>query len=195
MKKRSSSEKRKQRGPSFPRIGNNQQKMFIFANVFMLLNKHFIKCQSDCIAAALAVLDRSVIHLPQKLFNDDENFLETNFNFFILKNQLGYLVESKTVGTLFSLVLPSNFESVNPNTVMSVCKIYSVLMMLSQRLGAASANSKHLNFSDIIAIGLAFNAELLYLLWKFINTFFDPNVYSQKTEYNSEEYNSYAHLI
>lgn len=62
-------------------------------------------------------------------------------------------------------------------------------------LSKNSAATKNLNFVDIISIGLAFNTDLLYNLWNFINTFFDPNMYSNKTEYNSEEYNSYAHLI
>jgi ubiquitin-protein ligase E3 C len=145
------------------------------------------------------VLDRSVIHLPEKLFSDDENYLDTNFNMFILKNQLNYLVDSKTVKTLFSLVLPANIggfsEEINPQSVMSLCKIYSVLMMLSQRSPNIMLNEKHLNFTDIISIGLAFNTDLLYTLWKFINCYFDPETYANKNEYNSEQYNAYAHLI
>lgn len=108
------------KGTLLPELQKNQQKMFIFANVFTLLNKHFIKSQTDCISSALAVLDKTVIHLPSKLFNEDENFLDKNFNFFLLKNQLGYLVDSKTVKTLFTLILPNSFESVNPSSVMSL---------------------------------------------------------------------------
>lgn len=183
------------KGTLLPESQKNEKKMFVFANIFVLLHKLFIKTGHDCISSALAVLDKSVIHLPQKLFSDEENFLDTNFNMFILKNQLGYLVDSNTVKTLFSLVLPSNFDTMNPQAVLSLCKIYSALMMLSQRGNNAPLNNKNLNFCDIISIGLAFNTDLLYTLWKFINTFFDPETYSKKTEYNSEEYNSYAHLI
>ena len=64
-------------------------------------------------------------------------------------------------------------------------------MMLSR----SNITTKNLNFNDIISIGLAFSSDLLYSLWQFINTYFDPETYAQKTEYNSEEYNSYAHLI
>jgi hypothetical protein len=64
-------------------------------------------------------------------------------------------------------------------------------MMLTKNVHS----TKHLNFTDTISIGLAFNTDILYSLWKFINTYYDPATYSKKTEYNSEAYNSYAHLI
>lgn len=134
------------------------------------------------------------MHLPEKLFSDEENYLETNFNMFILKNQLGYLVDSKTVKSLFSQVLPQDSDNIIDEAVISLCRIYSMLMMLSQRT-SNSLNHKNLNFVDIISIGLAFKTDLLYSLWKFINTYFDPSDYSIKTETNSEVYNTYAHLI
>ena len=183
------------KGTLLPENLKNEKKMFIFANVFVLLNRVFIKSAQECLSSALAVLDSCVIHLPQKLFSDEENYLDTNFNMFILKNQLDYLVDSKTVKSLFTFVLPTNFENLNPAAVMSICKIYSVLMMLSQRSNNARLNNKNLNFTDIISIGLAFNTDLLYSLWNFINTYFDPETYADKTEYNSEGYNNYAHLI
>lgn len=67
--------------------------------------------------------------------------------------------------------------------------------MLSQKTKNSSLNERNLNFTDIISIGLAFNPDLLYSLWKFINVFFDAETYAEKTKLNSEEYNNYAHLI
>lgn len=172
----------------------NEKKMFIFANCFILLNKYFLKNDLNLISSVLQILDNTVIHLPEKLFSEEENYLETNFNMFILKNQLGYLVDSKTVKSLFSQVLPQHSDMVIDEAVISLCRIYSILMMLSQRT-SNSLNHRNLNFIDIISIGLAFNTDLLYSLWKFINTYFDPNDYSIKTETNSQVYNTYAHLI
>ena len=172
----------------------NEKKMFIFANWFILLNKYFLKHDLSILSSILQILDNTVVHLPDKLFSEEENYLETNFNMFILKNQLNYLVDSKTVKSLFSQVLPSNSEMILDEAVISLWRIYSMLMMLSQRT-TTSLNHKNLNFVDIISIGLAFNTDLLYSLWKFIITYFDPNDYSIKTETNSEIYNTYAHLI
>jgi len=182
--------------------------MFIFANVFVLLNKHFVKTEHESLPNALIVLNKTVIHLPQRLFSEEENYLETNFNMFLLKNQLNFLVNSKTVKKLFSLVLPQestgsssshinekDYKEINPESVISLCKIYSALMMLSIRCQSALLNEKHLNFLDIISLGMAFQPELLYALWNFINCYFDPETYSHKNEFNSKEYNSYAHLI
>ena len=112
------------KGTLLPENQKNYDKAFIFANVFTLLQKYFIKYQTECVSSALSVLDSTVIHLPQKLFSDDENFLDTNFNFFILRNQLSYLVDSRTVKILFGLVLPQSSETLNPQSVISLCKIY-----------------------------------------------------------------------
>lgn len=67
--------------------------------------------------------------------------------------------------------------------------------MLTSQRGSNSLNHKNLNFTDIISIGLAFNTDLLYSLWKFITTFFDSDEITSKTEFNSEEYNNYAYLV
>lgn len=45
------------KGTLLPEDQKNEKKMFIFANVFVLLNRIFIKSAQECLSAALAVLD------------------------------------------------------------------------------------------------------------------------------------------
>jgi len=133
-------------GTLLPENQRSEKKMFIFTNVFALLHKYFLVENTIGLDLALCVLDKTVSHLPSKLFSDDENYLETNFNMYILKNQLNYIVDKNTVKNLFSLVLSNENGDTNPQSVVSLCKIYSVLMMLSQGANNYLLNEKNLNF-------------------------------------------------
>jgi len=82
----------------------------------------------DQIGPALQLLTSTVNHLPLRLFSSDESLMELSSEMFIMKNQIYELVNSKTVGQLYEILLKEGPQYCNPSSVISLCKIYSTIM-------------------------------------------------------------------
>ena len=83
------------------------RKMLIFGNVFELLINYFLsngKSNPELLGPTFNLLDQTVNHLPLWIFNSEENFIDTNYDLYMMKNQLNDLINSKTVSKLFDLV-------------------------------------------------------------------------------------------
>lgn len=59
----------------------------------------------EYVGPTLQLLTNTVNHLPLRVFSGDENLMELSTELFIMKNQIYDLINSKTVGLLFELLL------------------------------------------------------------------------------------------
>jgi ubiquitin-protein ligase E3 C len=172
---------------------DNIESFFMFANIWDLVSDQMRSLSAWEMNPILQVCSQLAQHVsPQFLEQQSHTSYWAPVQVQALNRQLAMFTDSSLVSDLFCKVLDVEggfSDKFHPPAALSLCKIYDKFFISCQRQAAVSMVSVG------ITNGLAFNSNIVYSLWKFLEVYCGLDVFYSLDEVEGRGAEDYLHVL